>query len=155
MKNARCPFVLPLPTRRFWSQLCAAILALTVVVCAPVARASGGHSEEAPPSNALQSFTLGSLLGTIIFEGRPMGLLTVVSDIQIEGRVLTEFQMRRFTLQDRFVLAIGNFASTGFDPRGRMDIVRLKRLLQSELDRLMGPNKGTVYVTAAYIAKRT
>ncbi len=83
-----------------------------------------------------------------------MGLLTVVTDIQIEPGQLGEFQMRRFTLQDRFVLAIGNFASSGFDPRGRLDVIRLKQLLQVELDKLMGPSKGTVYIVAAYIAKR-
>jgi hypothetical protein len=116
--------------------------------------ASGGHEEEAPKPTT-QTFTLGALLATIIFEGRPMGLLTVVSEITIEPDLLKEFQMRRFTMQDRFVLAIGNFATTGFDPRGKVDIIRLKRLLQVEMDRLMGPGKGTVYITAAYIAKRT
>jgi hypothetical protein len=117
------------------------------------ARASEEHGEAAPPKG--QVFSFSALLATIIFEGRPMGLLTIVPEIVIENDAYTEFQMRRFTLQDRFVLGIGTYATTGFDPRGKIDILRLKRMLQYETDKLMGPKKGTVFITSAYIAKRS
>lgn len=94
-------------------------------------------------------------MATIIFEGRPSGLLTVVPSIDVDPSSSNEdFIKRRFTIQDRFILGLGAYATTGFDPRTPVDVRRVKAIFQTELDKLMGPGKGTVYITAVYIAKR-
>ncbi len=97
-------------------------------------------------------------MSTVIYEGRPAGLLTVVPVIYLGATPPTEktdlAQMQKLNIQDRFLLALNGLATTGFDPRKPIDILQIKNLLQGELDKVMGANWGTVFITSAHIARR-
>ncbi len=91
----------------------------------------------------------------VIFDGRPAGILTVVPIIDMgSNRALEEVAPQRLLVHDHLLLGLIKYATSGFDPRGVMNIREIKRILQAELDSAIGPGKGTVYVVSAHIAKR-
>ena len=106
-------------------------------------------------ANGSQYWELEYIVASVIYDGRPAGLLTVVPVVDMgSNRALEDVAIKRLEVQDHFLIGLNQYATSGFDPRGVININQIKRILQAQLDSVIGPNRGVVYVISAHMAKR-